>query len=582
MQSAPAAPGASPAPVPAAIAPPPPASPAGYVPQLCKDNDGNYTRDITEIPGFSCLLEPPQTVSVGPDDPRMVTCYHVAIQDKKTNRTLEECRAKFNDASTFVVPLADGQAECFEVTFYPDGKLKTCKQEHDTALLNVETLGMSLKCAEAEFDENEQLSLCRGDFQTEAEASFPTGYGVDVTCTLKGYRVVQLQDGHLRECWMSAAIEMETDQLMIACDGDRQVKLDENGYILPQFLKSCTRRLKSAIGPATETLVRDHPNPGPTDFKAMPICNRTSDQCSLKEPRWIALGPDGRKQVLCQGATFLHANPGYLLRCKTAQPPTFDTPNGPITCYEFEFRADGHLAFCGGVRYGDRDQLLPYEAVSVAGDRLLCALDDNQHDIAFWPGDVLGQCTPVEPAEITVKFGKVGCAAGEKVRFWPNGNLRSCTTTAPAKVAGPYGGDVTCQPGALRFLPDGGVSYCVFAEGESLPVELPGGKKVTCLREIEHYVSADRDSGKMISVALKTCDAFETPVTLQSGGESYDCVGAAWHPARKGGGLAGCVTQDNGRFEVNHEFQPACGRSDAVALMFDNNGSVKTVHQCKE
>lgn len=562
-----------------------PSAPAAYIGPLCKDGDGNYTVDIVDYRMNSCVLDPPQTIHISPTDDRMVTCTHVAIHDKQNNRTLAECRSAFDANSTFIVPLRDGQAECFEAKFHPNGALKTCDLEYGRPLLRVETMGQSFLCANMEFDEQENLTLCRSDQNTPNRVSLPTGYGDEIQCELTGYGVIEIAKGLAASCRALADYQTEDADYLIACEAGTNTKF-ENGLLTSGALRDCTRQLKNAIGPATETLVRANPQPGPTDLSKMPACGMTSSEtCHLKGKRWIAMGPDGAEQVLCQGSLKMYGNPGFVKTCSIQHPAVLNTAYGPIQCHEFSLGPDGLVEVCEGVHFaeGTREQLPDY-VVMRGADELVCALDLSIADVAFWPGQILRLCTPQVPAVLAV--GAQGhtttCMPDKEITFWPNGGVRRCHTEVPVTVPGPEGGEVTCQPGDLRFLPNGGVATCVFADGGQIPLTLPDGQRVTCLREIEH-LHYTNDDGTLARAELRTCDAFAEPVILQAGGESYSCIGGAWHRERDGGGLAGCVTTEVARFTVNHEFQPQCGRADAVAILFEKgSGAISTIHQCRE
>lgn len=92
---------------------------------------------------------------------------------------------------------------------------------------------------------------------------------------------------------------------------------------------------------------------------------------------------------------------------------------------------------------------------------------------------------------------------------------------------GPYGGTVACRPGPIRLLPDGKLWYCAFAEGESLPAELPDGQSVTCRRELEVQVSENGDTGEVTAVMFGACADFTGAVRIVSGDETYTCIAAA-------------------------------------------------------
>ena len=478
----------------------------------------------------------------------------------------------------FTMDIPDGSVTCYEADFYEDGTLKSCGHEYQHAMAKVQTMGLNFTCSKANFDEQGRLTQCSGAESEGGEVTIETGYGVPITCTTQDYHAVTFENGQLSSCWSVVAFEPETEKLLMSCPADKNWRFDEAGLIVEVDQRNCARKLKSAIGEPTATLRRPHPEPGPTDLKAMPICDRTSAQCSLKEPRWIALGPDGAEQIYCGGHLKMHANPGYLKTCDPKGLVTFEMHGAEITCNEFEVGPDGLVTACEG------NEDSPSFAMTQSGGEILCSLNHYTKDVGFWPGGNLQFCTLEEPAILTLddQGHSAACAPDQQIRFWPNGNLEKCETVQPATVFGPYGGEAKCQTGELRLLPDGTLHHCAFAEGASLPVELPGGQQLTCFSELEMHIEKDKETKDLSTSVFGGCDLFDKSVDLTSAGETHSCLGAAFYPPRKGGGLYACITKDTDRYEVNHDYQPDCPVDSVIAITFDREGALNTVHSCKK
>jgi len=550
----------------------------GYVGPLCKDPWGKYTVDIVDSPSFTCYFDPPQTVNIAPGDPRTVTCAKAEIHNKESNRTLKECSAK--RGSTFTFPIRDGSAECYSARFYPDGKLQECEFQYSHPLVEVKTLGQTFKCASAKFDEEERLTSCRGEVDQGGLVSLPTGHDVPVTCTTVDFMPVRFAEGRLVSCRLGAEFTSQWDGLRFSCPAGSDLKFDDNGRLPDVESYGCTAELASALGPATETLLRSHPEPGPTDLKELRICKTRADDCALDEPRWIAVGPQGDQQLLCEGRVRLFDNPGYLRECETTKPPTLETPLGRMACPGFKLGQDGQLTECTGAE----DSPMPIFKTKVDEADLSCLLNGSDRAVSFWSGGKLQACVLEKTTVIPVGDGSIAisCAANSEAEFWPGGGLASCTTDAAQKVGGPFGGDAVCAAGEVKLLPDGRLRHCTLAPDEEMQVALPDGQQVACVGELEMHLNVDKKTGDTSGESFGACDSFTAPADLVSGEETYSCWAAAFYPAAKGGGLKGCLTAEMDRFEVDLKKTLPCGRSDVLALVFRTSGSLRSVGRCEE
>jgi hypothetical protein len=585
VQPQPSSPPPAPAPVPVPATPV--AATGGYVEPLCKHSDGVFNKPIEAWYGYSCFYKPARKVSISPDNVEQITCEDVSVHTPKSLRAISKCRTPFETVTPITVP--QGTVECHEALFAKDGKLSECRREYQQPLLNATIDGRALRCDYMKFDAAGQLTHCGGGFQDgdqHINMAFPTAHGTEAVCNSRNGAFFEA--GRFKHCMLAEDWTGDVGPLSVTCFAGAKFEVDGAGQVGERQLNGCNWHRRSAFGPVEAGGMRAHPVPGDTGKHAhCPKKHRGHESCRLNGPRWVAMGPDGTRQLYCDGSGIkVDRGTGYLTGCGTKDPrvftqiggdmacwsfalttagivtrcdgrkqdtpllASFTTPAGPVTCDyrrdDLEFRDDGSFQKCKlngpavlTIQRGKPETVTCSGKLRLQENGALAYCDSSEvsqiafgrqtlpctGQLSFTDSGALKTCTLASPAAIPVANTTATCE--KRVDIWSDGSLRKCSITEPVTLAGPFGGTVTCKPKNLVVAPDGRALICDFVGDAQAPVTLPNGQTVACFGGVFMHIDEDRDTRTFRGAEFGGCDTLAEPQTETIQGAPVSCLGVA-------------------------------------------------------